>query len=68
MTDRQYIESGTGMVHVYVTWTRLPGAVRTLCGRTLLNRDDGHLWDRIPSDRPFCENCGRRLASQTDAD
>lgn len=68
MSDRQYVRSSSGMWHGFVTWTRVPGATRTVCGRTLRNRETADIADRIPSAGQFCENCGRSIAARTDVE
>jgi hypothetical protein len=75
--DRTYIRT-TGAWHAFVTWTRVPGRARTLCGRTLAASLDAppdadypfHAGyeqnDRVPSGGHLCGNCGRLIAAHTD--
>ena len=70
--DRTYIRT-TGAWHAFVTWTRVPGRARVLCGRTLVSDRWSSLVgpvfeenDRVPSDGHLCGNCGRLIAAHTD--
>lgn len=67
MSDRTYVRLPGHAWHGFTTWTRTPGTVLTMCGRTL-HADDIEEADRLPPDGHACGNCTRRLLAQTDVE
>lgn len=63
--DRTYVRT-TGAWHAFVSWTRVPGTIRVLCGRDLHEVAGEQRADRIPSSGHFCGNCSRLVAAHTD--
>jgi len=50
--------------HVFRTWTRTPGRLLTLCGRTINGAPD--LVGTFPGGERTCESCLRISAKETD--